>query len=331
MTDLKGKKILMFSPYGATKHYGVAIKAELEKRGASVRGYDERPSQNSFVKIAIRLFKKKIPQLFDRYISKVIKQNKDVAFDYILICRGEAFTPLTINHLKRSFPSAKVLLYFWDILRCADVRFNIPYADRAMSFDPQDAEENEGLYFRPTFFVDDYLTVKDTPEDRYDVAFIGTLHSNRHKIIKKVEKQFTDQGYRFYKYLYVPSPLVYFKDFIFKFPYAKLSEVHFSPISIPDTVDVLNRTKAIFDINYTDQKSLSTRAYEAMASKRKYITTNPEVKNYDFYNPQNIAVVDIDDLRLEPDFLRTPFVEVPEEVLYHYSVAGLVDDLFNNI
>ena len=55
MTELKGKKVLMFSPYGATKHYGEAIKEELETRGGVVYGYDERPSQNSLVKIVIRL------------------------------------------------------------------------------------------------------------------------------------------------------------------------------------------------------------------------------------------------------------------------------------
>lgn len=331
MTDLKGKRVLMFSPYGATKHYGVAIQEELEKRGAIVRGYDERPSQNSLVKIVIRLFKKRIPQIFDRYISKVIAANKDVTFDYILICRGEAFTPLTIQHLKKSFPTAKVLLYFWDILRCADVRFNIPYADRAMSFDPQDAEENEGLEFRPTFFVKEYKDVIDIPSGKNDVCFIGTLHSNRHKIVKRIEKSFKDQGFRFYKYLYVPSPLVYIKDFITKFPYIALSEVHFNPISVRDTVSVLNETKAIFDINYTAQKSLSTRAYEAMAARRKYITTNPEVQKYEFYNPNNIAVVDLNDIKLSKDFIEKPFEDVPSEILYHYSVAGLVDELFDSI
>lgn len=329
MTELKGKKILMFSPYGATKHYGEAIKEELERRGAIVKGYDERPSQNSIVKIVIRLFKKRIPQIFDRYISRVIKQNRKEQFDYILICRGEAFTPLTIQHLKKSFPTAKVLLYFWDILRCADVRFNIPHADKAMSFDPQDAEENEGLCFRPTFFVKDYKTVIDTPHDKNDICFIGTLHSNRHKIIRQIEDSFTCQGYRFYKYLYVPSPLVYIKDSIKKFPYISLSEVHFTPISVKETVKVLDETKAIFDINYTSQKSLSTRAYEAMAARRKYITTNPEVKTYEFYNPNNIVVVDLNNPVIPESFLDTPFEPVAEEILYKYSVAGLVDDLFN--
>lgn len=331
MTELKGKSVLMFSPYGATKHYGEAIKEELVKRGAIVHGYDERPSQNSFVKIFIRLLKKKVPQLFDRYISKVIAANKDVAFDYILICRGEAFTPLTIQHLKKAFPSAKVLLYFWDILRCADVRCNIPYADRAMSFDPEDVKENEGLEFRPTFFVKEYRDVNDKPTGKNDVCFIGTLHSNRHKIIKKIEESFTNQGFRFFKYLYVPSPLVYIKDFITKFPYVALSEVHFNPISVKDMVNVLNDTNAIVDINYTAQKSLSTRAYEAMAARRKYITTNPEVMKYDFYNPKNIAVVDLNHIKLDREFISTPFEKVPDEILNHYSVAGLIDNLFDGI
>lgn len=32
MTVFTNKRILLFSPYGCTKHYGVAIKEELEKR-----------------------------------------------------------------------------------------------------------------------------------------------------------------------------------------------------------------------------------------------------------------------------------------------------------
>lgn len=328
MTELKGKKVLMFSPYGATKHYGDAIKTELELRGAIVSSYDERPSQNSFVKIIIRLFKKKIPQIFDRYISRVIEANNATSFDFILICRGEAFTPLTIHHLKNSFPTAKIILYFWDILRCADVRFNIPSADRAMSFDPQDVEENEGLEYRPTFFINDYLNVCPIEDAKYDVSFIGSMRPNRYKIIKQIDNYFKANNISFYKYLYVPSFLVYLKDLITCFPYISIKEVQFTPLLVDGTIDVLGKSKAIFDINNPVQKSLSTRAYEAMAAKRKYITTNPEVKNYEFYNPNNIAVIDINSPYIDKDFFDKPFEEVPEEVLYKYSVHGLVDELF---
>ena len=330
MTDLNGKQVLMFSPYGATKHYGESIKEELEKRGAIVKGYDERPSQNSFSKIIIRLLKKKIPQIFDAYIKRVIEENENVVFDYILICRGEAFTPQTIQLLRKKYPKAKVILYFWDILRCADVRINIPHADRAMSFDPQDVEENEGLEFRPTFFVNDYMSVKQNTEQEYDVCFIGSMRPNRYKIIKRIDDYFKSQNINFFKYLYVPSVLVYLKDYIFNFPYIALKEVRFSPLSLKGNVAILDNCKAIFDINNPVQKSLSTRAFEAMAAKRKYITTNPEVKNYDFYNPNNIAVIDINNPIIKKSFFDSPFQDIPEYVLYKYSVHSLVDDLLKD-
>lgn len=331
MISFIGKKILLFSPYGATKHYGENIRIELEHRGAIVISYDERPSQNTWMKIIIRLFKKKIPQIFDWYIQKVINANKGTEFDYILICRGEAFTPYTIKHLRRAFTQAKIILYFWDIFRCADVRANIAYADKAMSFDPQDVEENEGLQFRPTFYVREYTKVQKCVSPINDVVFIGTLHSSRYITINTLETKLKNQGINLFSYLYVPSRLVYIKDFIIKFPYISLRRVNFKPINLSDTINVLNNSKAILDINYTSQKSLSTRAYEAMAAKRKYITTNPEVVNYDFYDPQNIAVIDIDNPIIHAGFLSSPFKEIPEDILYKYSVSGLVDDLFNNL
>ena len=111
MITLEGKKVLLFSPYGCTKHYGQAIMAELKMRGAHVDEYDERPSQNALVKIVIRLFKKKVPQIFNNYIKKVIKKNAGKDYDYILICRGEAFTPYSIATLRKAYPKAKVILY----------------------------------------------------------------------------------------------------------------------------------------------------------------------------------------------------------------------------
>ena len=75
MINIQGKKIIVFSPYGATKHIGQAVITELKLRGAIVYDYDERPSQSAWMKIIIRLLKKRIPQIFDNYISKVIKSH----------------------------------------------------------------------------------------------------------------------------------------------------------------------------------------------------------------------------------------------------------------
>ena len=326
--DLSGKKVLMFYPYGTTKHYGDAIKKELEDRGANVYAYDERPSQSTFMKIAIRLLKKRIPYLFLAYINAVIKKEQVKDFNYILVCRGEAFTPVAVARLREAFPNAKLILYLWDILRTTNVREIIPCFDKSFSFDPDDVANNDNLIFRPTFYIPQYAKIRPKTVYRYDIMFIGTLHSNRYKIIKSFISLFRSLGLKFYMYLFIPSRIVYIKDWIKKFPYVSISKVKFVPISLIDTVNVLSETKMVLDINYTTQKSLSMRAFESVAAQRKYITTNPEIKNYDFYDERNILVLDLKQPEIPKSFIDGAFVAVDKSILYKYSVKGLVDDLF---
>lgn len=330
MTNLAGKKVLLFSPYGCTKHYGQAIMVELQKRGAYVDEYDERPSQNALMKIVIRLFKKTVPQIFNNYIKNVIKQNENKDYDYILICRGEAFTTYSIRTLRNAYPKAKVILYLWDVMHNCKMKDVLDSCDKCMSFDPVDASENN-IGFRPTFFVDDYLSVKETNNFMYDVEFICTLYHPRHKMIKELRRQFEQQNIRFFTYLYVPGIIRYIQESLFHFPFYSFKEISFTPISISGTIDILNKTKCILDVNPPYQTSLSTRAHEAIAARRKYITTNKHIKDYEYYNPNNVLVVDINNPIIPKEFLETPFEPVSEHIMHKYSVRGLVDDLFKNI
>lgn len=332
MNSFSGIKILMFSPYGATKHYGEAIKQELINRGATLYGYDERPSQKVHTKILIRLFKKKVPQIFIKYLKRVIASIPCGDIDFILICRGEAFTNEAIDLLKKKCPKAKLILYLWDILETTNISEIINRFDKAMSFDPYDVSRYDRLEFRPTFYVPQYAdnTCKNA-DIKYDILFIGTLHSKRYKIIKRFSEYFAQQSFSAFIYLYVPGWIVYLKDKLLKYPYIELSLVNFSPITLMETVDKVNECKCVLDINYSTQKSLSMRAYEALAARKKYITTNSEVKKYDFYNPNNILVIDIDAPVIPKEFVESPFEEIPEYIVRKYSIPYFVDELFHDI
>lgn len=328
MLNLNGANILLLYPYGATKHYGESIKSELIKRGAIVIGYDERPSQKPIVKVIIRLFKKKLLSIFSSYIRSIILKNRDVDFDYILVLRGEAFTEKAVNILKGHYKNAKIILYLWDILKSTKLQDVIPYFDKSLSFDPEDVSENNGLLFRPTFFMPQYKDLIKDSMPKYEILFVGTLHSNRYQFLKTIKEYLIQKGITHYYYLYTPSLLAFIKNkYIDKIP-VKIKDVHFQPITLNRTLQLVSNSKCILDLNFTGQKSLSMRAYEAMASRTKYITTNPEVKNYDFYNPKNILVIEINNIHIPKDFLITPFEDISEEILNEYSVSCLVDDLF---
>ncbi len=329
MLNIQGKKIIVFSPYGATKHIGQAIITELKTRGATVYDYDERPSQSAWIKIIIRLFKKRIPQIFDNYISKTIKSHKGEEIDYIIICRGEAFTPYIIKHLRDAFKGVRVILYLWDVMHDCPMDDVISSCDKVLSFDPEDAKKHN-LYFRPLFYINDYLGVNDAVDCKYDLSFVGTLYNPRHLVLKKMINSFESQNVKFFAYLYVPGFLMYVKEFITNFPFMPLKKVCFSPLTLKETIDILNESKAVLDLNPPYQTSLSSRAHEAMAARRKYITTNKHIKDYEYYNPNNVFVIDADNPIIPKSFFNAPFEPVSGPILYKYSVKGLVDDFFVN-
>jgi hypothetical protein len=122
---------------------------------------------------------------------------------------------------------------------------------------------------------------------------------------------------------------MYAKEFLAHFPFMPIKKVSFTPLSLDGTIDMLNKCKAILDLNPPYQTSLSSRAVESMVARRKFITINKHIMDYDFYNPNNILLIDIENPVIPKSFLETPYEEVPKDVLYYYSVSGLVDSLFD--
>lgn len=54
------------------------------------------------------------------------------------------------------------------------------------------------------------------------------------------------------------------------------------------------------------------------------------VTKYDFYNSDYIYIINLDNPIIPKSFFDTPFKDIPQDILYKYSVKGLVDDLFKD-
>lgn len=325
--EIKGKSILIFYPYAAPKHCGDAIVEELRNRGGNVVAYNERPSQSTISKIFIRLLKKRVPQLFAFYIDKIIKKHKNAEFDYILVIRGEAFNRLAISKLKKAYPRAYFILSLWDILETNDIRDIFDCFDSVFSFDQEDVKNNPPLVYRPMFYIPEYENIKQT-KPKYDVLFIGTLHSNRYEIIQRIKVALQKQKLIGFFYLYIPSRLLFLKNWITHKQYATLRDVRFIPAGVFDSLQLLQDSKCLIDINYPGQKSISMRAFEAIAAKKKYITTNANITQCLFYNKNNILVVNENDIIIPQDFVNSPYVDVPKETYSLYTVSAWIDDVF---
>lgn len=78
------------------------------------------------------------------------------------------------------------------------------------------------------------------------------------------------------------------------------------------------------DVQHPKQIGLTLRCLETLGAKRKLITTNQDIRNYDFYNPNNILVVDRNNPVVPNGFLNTPYTEVNKGIYDKYSITSWV-------
>jgi len=88
-------------------------------------------------------------------------------------------------------------------------------------------------------------------------------------------------------------------------------------------------TKVILDLQRNNQMGLSFRIFEAMALEKKFITDNFTIKNYDFYNPENILILNDDFSNIEKSFFETEYQSIPQEIYYKYTLDNWVNTVFN--
>ena len=84
----------------------------------------------------------------------------------------------------------------------------------------------------------------------------------------------------------------------------------------------------ILDLVRDNQIGLSFRVFEAMAFQKKLITSNKSIKNYDFYNPKNILIVDKSNLVFDNSFFETKYEPLPDDIYRKYTLDSWVENIF---
>ena len=325
---LAEKNVLLICP--KFFNYHVEIRNALEKLGAKVDYFDERPSNTTIVKALLRVNKKFVYHRIKSYYDDILGRICDKKYDYILIIKPEAIPQKVIEKLRVMNPNAKIVIEIWDsIANNKEAEEKIRLADKAFSFDPRDCEKYN-MNFRPLFYIEKYNEISMKHEKfKFDLLFVGTVHSDRYKILKNVEKKLSDEGYRVYYYMYIPSKALYFiRKILFKeFSKSRTYEFKFTPISQDDVASLVSKSKVIMDIQHPKQVGLTMRTIEMLGANRKIITTNTNVEEYDFYNKSNICVVDREMKNIDIDFLKSEYVPINDIVKEKYSIESWVKEL----
>lgn len=329
MPELKDKKILFFSPKAFG--YEIAIKKRLEKYGASVVYFDDRPSNGFWGKAVLRAKPELMKVFVERYYKKIFRtlQPKD-CFDFIFLLNLEAMPIWFLEKIKSCNPNAQVVFYMWDsINNKPHAAQYLNYCNRAFSFDPSD-ENKGGFQFRPLFFINEYKEISKNRDYLYDLSFIGTAHSDRLKITEELGECIKKQGGQIYKFFYLQSKKLWFylklRDPNFRKTH--INDFAYTPLSVSETVNIVAKSRVVVDIQHPKQTGLTMRSIEMIGAERKLITTNNSIKNYDFYSANNICVIDRNNPVVEKSFWGTDYEPIAPELYHKYSIDGWIEDLF---
>ena len=300
--QLKDKKILFFSVQ--TFNLEKEIKLKLESSGAKVDYYDERPKNNNFTKGIIRLKRSIYQKRIDAYYLKILSETKNKDYDYLFVNRGEIITENFLKEFKKQQLNCKFIFYTWDSFANHKHPLSIlKYFDDKFTFDSDDAVKYN-LKFRPLFFLDSFKADIEQKELEHDLLFLGTAHSDRYILTNKITDWCHKNKLNTFSFFYLHGRLVYLYKSIFDktFKKIKYKDLSFNSLTTSQIVQLYSKSKVLLDINHPGQKGLTMRTFEALGAQKKIITTNKEIEKYIFYNPNNIKIIDRDNLTLDLDF-----------------------------
>lgn len=325
--DLLGKTILLqVVPYFG---YDQIIADGLRQRGAAVDVLVDRPFQSAFMhgvaKVARPLT---LPYATSTYHADLKRFDRAI-YDYVLVINGQTMSIEMLKFLRASYSSAKFIFYIWDSFDNKPYAVkSLDYYDKCLSFDPVSCKIH-GLSLRPLFFGPEF-DIEHKEENTLDISFIGTAHSDRPAVLHKIDENL-DKDIKKFWYLYVKA------DWVLK--YQKITNPGFNgpdkslfgskPIPRNTLREIFLASASIVDIEHDKQTGLTIRTFEAIGSRRKLITTNQDVENYDFYDPNNIIIIDRKNPKIDSSFFRSKSTLLDNSIRYKYSIDGWIDDIIS--
>ncbi|WP_052158135.1 hypothetical protein [Lacinutrix jangbogonensis] len=236
--------------------------------------------------------------------------------DEIFMIRPDFVTNGFLKTVKKQ--TAKLVAYYWDsaqrVERKKDV---IRFFDKIFSFDKIDVKQYNFQFI--TNYIFESSTVNDTPE-----YLFFNISGN-------------DDDYRFGqleafgKYLKASDWSFKFISFHPKLEMANrgIIDVVDEIIYVDEVIELIKKTKILVEFQRKQQIGLSFRIFESLGLQKKLITNNTDIVNYDFYNPQNILVVDADNPIVPEHFVNSPYIPIEESVLQKYRLEHWVNHVFD--
>lgn len=299
------------------------------KLGFTVDYYDERSIEKTYQKALLKIN----PHIFyfksKKYYENILLKAQTKKYDYIIFIKCEMIPLNTLRLFRNVFPNTTMNLYLWDSLRnIKGIRKKLSVFNNILSFDRLDCLIEKSIKHRSLFYLDKYKNNSFNIESyRYDITFIGTVHSDRFKIIQSICTKYNN--YHFFKYMFLQSKFIYIFYKIIKKEFRKSSiDIFvFNKLTSNEISNIVLSSNVILDIQHPKQSGLTMRTIEMLGMQKKIITTNKDIENYDFYRKENILIIDRHNIIIPEDFVKSKYIPINTDIYESYSLNSWILDL----
>lgn len=341
-SDLSGKKILILEQgllqqdfYDFLENIGMTVHhIDIEH----IQPYQYSSVKDKFLNITNRIFfkdKNYLQELEYQYLNKnyrkkikFFRKGSKIFYDFILIIRPDNFSAETIKLLS-SF-GKEISGYMWDglsPLKTERLLKNRKFFKNLFIFNFDDLAIHPELKmkFITNFYYPNEKRLKISKKNSNKITYIGNSTQDRRDIYlseihqKYIDNQLFKPNYILHKPNAPEETLV--KNGVIQYIGKKISYTEY--------LDDLATSFATFDLKLSTHNGVSFRIFESLYYQKKVITTNPVIKYFDFYDENNILIIEKDeDLKKINYFLKTPYQPVPEEILNKYRIDNWLKNVF---
>lgn len=326
MINFKDKTIILAVP----NHFGLpeVFKKNLEFLGFKVflLHHDNCKGKLTAGKSIIHFFRKNFRKEKTFKARLVAKQKEGLQLEFLksidkadfgLVIRPDLFSSKVLEKLREKTDCSSA--YQWDgMSRFPLVKNTIQYFDNFFVFDKSDTLDFPGTKNTDNFYFD-YLA--ESKEIIWDVFFVGTFMKDRIIELIKLSEAFEKIG------LKSNINVIYTKER--HITYLQQSPINFTKkgMNFLQNIEQAKSSLIILDFQNSCHKGLSFRTFEAIGYGKKLITNNPLVREYDFYNENNILVIE-DNLSDLKDFIKKKYIPLSIEIIEKYSFSKWIERIF---
>lgn len=266
--------------------------------------------RNEYIEIMYKL-------LMERGLPKEIVYSRPVCTaEELLIVFDTKVTPDYLLWLRKRFPDQRIILWYWNSVSSPKNLRLIPGDVEIWSYSRQDCRRY-GLHYNTPFYFDSAAKMAEEACNKESinrkrktvpqVLFAGREKGRIEKILEL--GRLMEQNGAVCDFHFMQNGRWGKKRNLEKrVPYSKI-------------LDYVQKSDVLLDY-YTDESAgLSLRAMESLFWRKKLVTNNSTIKEYDFYNAHNVYLLGNENRTLK-EFFEEPLQEIPSTIRDQYLLSN---------